>query len=158
LNSRILSDQLNQLAGSLVSGVDITFDMNSEQEYTTGTTQTQTDLNVQVSKGLFNDRVRVSVGSDFQLEDVNPGQNTTNIAGDVNVDYKLSKDGRYMIRVYRKDQYQTELQGQVVETGLSFILTFDYNKFKELFRGKKQEPPVVPVKRPKNKSTNTKTP
>jgi hypothetical protein len=156
--SKILSDQLNQLAGSLVSGVDITFDMNSEQEYTTGTTQTQTDLNVQVSKGLFNDRVRVSVGSDFQLEDVNPGQNTTNIAGDVNVDYKLSKDGRYMIRVYRKDQYQTELQGQVVETGLSFILTFDYNKFKELFRGKKQEPPVVPVKRPKNKSTNTKTP
>ena len=109
--SKILSDQLNQLAGSLIKGVDITFDMNSEQDYSSGTTLNQTDLNVKVSKSLFNDRIRVSVGSDFQLEEVNPGQNTTNIAGDVSVDYRLSKDGRYMIRVYRKDQYETSCSG-----------------------------------------------
>ena len=35
--SKILSDQLNQLAGSLVKGVDINFDMNSRQDYSTGT-------------------------------------------------------------------------------------------------------------------------
>ena len=28
--SKLLSDQLNQLAGSLIKGVDITFDMNSQ--------------------------------------------------------------------------------------------------------------------------------
>ena len=79
------------------------------------------------------------MGSDFQLEETNPGQNTTNLAGDVSVDYSLSKDGRYMIRVYRKDQYETVVQAQVVETGLSFILTFDYNKFRELFEGRKEQ-------------------
>jgi hypothetical protein len=78
------------------------------------------------------------------LEQTNPGQNASNIAGDVSVDYKLSKDGRYMLRVYRNDQYQTVVQGQVVETGVSFILTFDYNKFRELFQNKKEPAPIQP--------------
>src|SRR5439155_7649361 len=66
--SKLLSDQLNQLAGSLIKGVDITFDMNSDQDYSTGTTANQTDLNVKVSKSLFDDRIRVTAGSDFQLQ------------------------------------------------------------------------------------------
>jgi TamB, inner membrane protein subunit of TAM complex len=148
--SKLLSDQLNQLAGSLIKGVDVNFDMNSDQDYSSGSATNQTDLNVKVSKSLFDDRIRVTVGSDFQLEETNPGQNTSNIAGNVSVDYKLSKDGRYMLRVYRNDQYETIVQGQVVETGVSFILTFDYNKFRELFQNKKEKP-VTPE--PKHKHT-----
>ncbi len=144
--SKLLSDQLNQIAGSLVKGVDVNFDLNSQQDYSSGSATNQTDLNVKVSKGLFDDRIRVTVGSDFQLEQTNPGQNASNIAGDVSIDYKLSKDGRYMVRVYRNDQYQTIVQGQVVETGLSFILTYDYNSFKELFRNRKEPAPAVKPK------------
>ncbi len=156
--SKILSDQMNQLAGSLIKGVDVNFDLNSGQDYSSGNTTNQTELNVKVSKNLFSDRVRVTVGSDFQLEETNPGQNTTNLAGDVSVDYRLSKDGRYMVRVYRKDQYETVVQAQVVETGLSFILTFDYNKFRELFENKK-ETPVTPIpKHHKKDNPVTNTP
>ncbi len=151
--STILSDQLNQLAGSLIKGVDVSFDLNSQQDNSTGTTINQTDLNVKVSKNLFNDRIRVTVGSDFQLEETNPGQDATNIAGDVSLDYRLSKDGRYMIRVYRKDQYEAIVQAQVIETGVSFILTFDYNKFRELFENKKETP--VPTEHRKHKKTDT---
>lgn len=146
--SKILSDQLNQLAGSLIKGVDLSFDLNSEQDYSSGQAQTQTELTVGVSKSLFSDRVRVSVGSNFQLEQTNPGQNASNIAGDVNVDYRLSKDGRYMLRAYRKDQYESIVEGQVIETGLSFILTFDYDKFRELFHNRKEK---ERAKRPKHK-------
>ncbi len=153
--SSILSAQLNQLAGSLVKGVDVSFDMNSSLDYSTGTAQNQTQLNVNVSKSLFSDRVRVSVGSDFQLEQTNPGQNTSNIAGDVKVDYRLSRDGRYMIRVFRVDQYETIVEGQVVETGLSFILTFDYDKFKELFQTKKNTPTAI--KQDKSKTQDPET-
>jgi len=91
------------------------------------------------------------------LEQTNPNQNTTNIAGDVSVDYRLSKDGRYMVRVYRKDQYESILQAQVVETGLSFILTFDYNKFRELFQNKK-ETPVTATPKPQKKTTPDNNP
>jgi translocation and assembly module TamB len=148
--SKILSDQLNQLAVSLIKGVDVNFDLNSGQDYSSGTAYSQTDLTVKVSKGLFDERIRVTVGSDFQLEQTNPGQNTTNLAGDVSVDYRLSKDGRYMVRVYRKDQYESVVQAQVIETGLSFILTLDYNKFRELFENKKEKlaPPLPSHKKP----------
>jgi hypothetical protein len=156
--SKVLSDQLNQMAGSLISGVDINFDMNSLQDYSSGSTVNQTQLNVNVSKSLFSDRIRVTVGSEFQLEDVNPGQNTTNIAGDVSVDYRLSKDGRYMVRVYRKDQYESILQAQVVETGLSFILTFDYNYLRELFQNKKETPVTTTPKHHKKSAPATNSP
>lgn len=60
----------------------------------------------------------------------------TNIAGDINIDYMLSKDGRYMLRAYRKNQYQVALQGQIIETGVGFIITMDYNEFKNIFQKK----------------------
>ena len=138
--SQILTNQLDQLAGSLIKGVDIHFDLNQQQDYSTGRENDYTELNVSVSKRLFSDRVQVSVGSNFDVQGQgNPNQQASNIAGDVAVDYKLTKDGRYMIRAYRKNQYQAVIEGQVVETGVSFVLTFDYNKFRELFGGTKEE-------------------
>ncbi len=137
--SQILTNQLNQLAASLIKGVDINFDLNNQQDYTTGTEQNYTELNVSVSKKLFSDRIAVSVGSNFDVQgNTNPGQSASNIAGNVAVDYKLTKDGRYMVRAYRKNQYEAVIQGQVVETGVSFILTFDYDRLRELF-GKTRE-------------------
>lgn len=138
--SKILTDQLNRLTGSLIKGVDLTFDLNSDQDYTTGTEQDRTELNVGVSKKLLNDRLRVNVGSNFELEGpATPNRETSNIAGDVSVDYQLTKDGRYMLRAYRKNQYEAVVEGQVVETGVSFIFTLDYNKFKELFAGREKK-------------------
>ena len=88
-----------------------------------------------ISKKLLNDRLKVSVGSNFGLEgDARQNENMTNIAGDVTVDYSLSRDGRYTLRAYRKNEYQVALQGQIVETGVGFIITLDYDKFREIFQ------------------------
>jgi len=136
--SKILSQQLNDLAGNLIEGVELNFDLESTDDYTTGNRTDKTDLNVGLSKRLLNDRLKVTVGSSFGIEGAQQAnQQTTNIAGDVSVDYQLSKDGQYMLRAYRKNQYQVALQGQVVETGVGFIITMDYNKFREIFNGKK---------------------
>jgi len=137
--SRLLTDQLNKMAGNLIKGVDVNFDLESGTDYTTGTAQNSTNLNVGISKRLLNDRLKVNVGSNFAIE--NPaGSNRapSTIAGDVSVDYQLSKDGRYMLRAYRRNDYEGVVYGQVIETGVSFILTFDYNKLKELFENHKE--------------------
>lgn len=140
--SKILSQQLNNLASDLIKGVDLNFDLESSEDYSSGAKNTRTDLNVDISKKLLNDRLKVSVGSNFGLEgEARQNENMTNIAGDVTVDYSLSKDGRYMLRAYRKNEYQVALQGQIVETGLGFIITLDYDKFRDIFqrsRNKKQ--------------------
>ncbi|OAQ40872.1 hypothetical protein A5893_06385 [Pedobacter psychrophilus] len=138
--SKIISQQLNDFAGDLISGVELNFDLESTDDYTTGNRENRTDLNVGLSKRLLNDRLKVTIGSSFGLEGPQQSnQQANNIAGDVAVDYSLSKDGRYLLRAYRKNQYQVALQGQVIETGLGFIITMDYNKFKELFEKSKQK-------------------
>ncbi|MBS1530366.1 MAG: translocation/assembly module TamB domain-containing protein [Bacteroidetes bacterium] len=134
--SSLLSDQLNKLAGNMIAGVQLSFDLTSGADYSTGVQQNRTDLNVGLSKKFLNDRVTVSVGNNFNLEGQNqPGQKTTDIAGNVTVNYLLTKDGRYMIRVYRRDQYIV-VEGEVVQTGAGFTITYEFNKFMELFKGR----------------------
>ncbi len=136
--SSFLSSQLNNLASDLIKGVELDFNLQSEEDYLTGNAQTRTDLNVGVSKMLFDDRLKVTIGSNFEVEgNTRPGEKASNIAGDISLDYQLSKDGRYFARVYRKNQYQATLQGQFVETGIGFIITMSYDKFKELFMSSK---------------------
>jgi hypothetical protein len=132
--SKILSQQLNDLAGNLIAGIQLEFDLQSTEDYTSGTLQNRTDLNVGVSKKLFDDRIKVTVGSNFGVEgQERANEDVTNIAGDIALDYQLTKDGRYMVRAYRKNEYQVAIAGQVVETGVAFILTMSYNKFRELY-------------------------
>ncbi|MGF7229760.1 translocation/assembly module TamB domain-containing protein [Arachidicoccus sp.] len=131
--SSLLSDQLNRLADNLVTGVDLDFGLTSGEDYTSGTATNRTDLNVGVSKKFLNDRLTVSIGNNFNLEGAQAGEKATNIAGNVSVNYKLSRDGRYMLRAYRRDRFIV-IQGQIIETGLGFTLTVDYNKFKEILQ------------------------
>lgn len=132
--SKLLTEQLNRLADDIVKGIDLNFDVMSSEDYTTGERRDRTDLNVGLSKQLLNDRLTVSIGSNFELEGPqNTNQQATNIAGNVAVDYRLSKDNRYLLRAYRKNEYQGVIEGYVVETGLSFIITVDYNRFREIF-------------------------
>ncbi|MDR6940582.1 translocation/assembly module TamB domain-containing protein [Mucilaginibacter pocheonensis] len=136
--SSLLSDQLNRLAGNLIEGVDLNFGLTSGEDYSSGTATNRTDLNVGLSKRFLNDRLTVSVGNNFNLEGNQQGQKATNIAGDVSVNYKLSKDGRYALRAYRRDEFIV-IQGQIIETGLGFTLTVDYNRFREIFRKRTPE-------------------
>ncbi|CAM3609108.1 translocation/assembly module TamB [Flavobacterium chungbukense] len=142
--SKILSQQLNNLAGDLITGFEVNFDLESTEDYTTGTMQNRTDLNVEVSKKLLDDRLKVTVGSSFGVEgQERANEESTNIAGDVALDYQLTKDGRYMVRAYRKNQYQVAVEGQVVETGVAFVITMSYNKFRELFHRTEEEKELI---------------
>jgi hypothetical protein len=138
--SRLLSEQLNQLASNLVQGVDINFDLATTQDYTTGSEQNRTDLNVGISKRLLSDRLTVSVGSDFELQGpMQSNQSQNNLAGNISINYKLSKDGKYMLRAYRKNDYTGEIEGYVIETGIGFIISVDYNRFRQIFMSKNQK-------------------
>ncbi|HEY1023023.1 MAG TPA: translocation/assembly module TamB domain-containing protein, partial [Flavisolibacter sp.] len=133
--SKLMTEQLNNLAGDLIAGVDLNFDVTSSDDYTTGTRRNRTDLNVGLSKQLLSNRLTVSVGSNFALQGPqNSNQQSSNLAGNVALTYQLSRDGRYLLRAYRKNEYFGVVDGYIIETGLRFIITLDYDKFMNLFR------------------------
>lgn len=134
---RFVSEQLNKLAGGLIKGIDLTLDLASSEDYTTGERRERTDLNVAASKRLLNDRLKVTVGNNFELEGpqtANNNQGASYIPGNLAADYDLTPDGRYVLRAYRQEQDEGVLEGYVTETGLNFIVSLDYNKFSHIFR------------------------
>jgi hypothetical protein len=138
--SQILTNQMNNLTKDLIKGVELNFDLKSTEVYSSGQSEEKTDLNVGVTKRLLNDRLKVTVGSNFGLEGPQQAnQQNYNFAGDVTLDYQLSKDGKYKLKAYRVNKYQVALQGEVMETGVGFTITMDYNKFKELFQKSKEK-------------------
>jgi hypothetical protein len=151
--SSLLSQQLNNLAGNLIAGVDVNFALQSGQDYASGRATNRTDLNVGLSKRFLNDRLTVNVGNNFNLEGQQAGEQATNIAGDISVGYKLSADGRYMIKAYRRDQFIV-IQGQVIETGVGFTFTVDYNQFSQLFKGRSKEAKEMMKKQRKEDKAN----
>lgn len=141
--SQILTEQLNNLASDLIKGVDINFGVESTtDDYITGQRQNRTDLNVALSKRLLNDRLTVTIGSNFELEGAQGAagakQRTNNLAGNVSIAYQLSKDGRYAIRAYRKNEYEGVLEGYIIETGVGFVISLDYNRFSQIFMSKEE--------------------
>ncbi len=137
--SKLLTEQLNRLADDLVAGVDLNFDVLSSEDYTSGERRDRTDLNVGLSKQLLNDRLTVSVGSNFELEGPqSSNQQSSNIAGDIALDYQISRDNRYLLRAYRKNEYEGIIDGYIIETGVGFIITVDYNRFREIFVSKRE--------------------
>lgn len=135
--SKLLTDQLNVLAGDLIKGVKLDFNLNSNFQPSQAGTGVRTDLNVGLSKAFLNDRLTVSVGRNFQLENTTGIQkNSTEIFDNIALNYNLTKDGRYMFRAFRKNEFFI-LDGYVQETGVSFALTLNYETFKELFNKKK---------------------
>ncbi len=140
--SKFLSSALDQIASDLFKGVDVDLSLNSYQDYSTGEEQQKTDLNVAVTKSFLDDRLSITVGKNFGIEgqDVaaKASQRPSNIP-DVTVNYKLTKDGKYSIRAYKRNQYEVVMDGYVVETGVAFIVTMDYDKFRELFQRRKSK-------------------
>lgn len=149
--SKLLTEQLNQLTSGLIAGVDINLDLANSQDYTTGTMQQRTNLNVGISKNLLSDRLTVSVGSDFELEGpMQVNQQKNNLAGNLALNYKLSRDGKYMLRVYRKNDYTGTIEGYVIETGVGFIISVDYNQFKDIFTSVEQRKKKREINRKNN--------
>lgn len=137
--SSFIGQQLNQMAGDLIKGIDLTVDLATTQDFTTGNLRNRTDLNVSASKRILNDRLKFTVGNSFEVEGPQSNGNNQNsiVPSNLAIDYLLSPDGRYSLRAYRRSYDEGALQGYITETGLTFILSADYNRFRNIFtRGK----------------------
>ncbi len=133
--SRFLSSALNEIAGNLLKGVDIDLNLNTYRDFNNGGNEQRTDLNVALSKTFLDDRLTVSLGKNFGIQGQDAAsKSNSSFIPDVTVGYKLTKDGKYLLKAYRKNQFEVVLDGYVVETGLGFVVTMDYDKFNELFK------------------------
>jgi hypothetical protein len=133
----LVSQQLNSLVASRFKHVDIDFEVDSRSDYSTGSKSNTTDLNVNMSRTMLNDRYTITVGSTFALEGSEEHKkHAAGLAGNYTAEYKLTRDGRYRLKAYRKDQYEIDNSGQVIQTGVSLGVFLNFNKYREIFKKK----------------------
>jgi len=132
--SSLLSQQLNQASAKYVKGVDLNLGLESYDDYSTGQQQGRTQVKLGVSKQIFNNKLTVQVGGNVDVEGEKAKENNANeIAGNVLIEYKLTKDARYKLKAFQKSEYDP-IEGELIETGMGLLFTKDYTKLKELFR------------------------
>ena len=140
--SGLLTDQLNKLADKNLSGVDLSFDLNSYEDYSTGESQSRTQLGINLSKSFLDDRLTFQVGTNVDLEGEaarqQQQQGLSSIAGDVIISYLLTEDGRYKVQIFRENSYAGVIDGQIIQTGASLIFVREYDEFSELFNKDKE--------------------
>jgi hypothetical protein len=124
----------------MLPGTEIKFDIQSYDDNASGGAQGRTDVEFGVKQQLFNERMSVEIGGSVNVEgdDQGPQSRTSEIAGDVSVEYKLTKDGRFRMKGFRLNQYEA-LEGQIVETGVGIVYVKDFNRWSRLFKGKRNK-------------------
>jgi translocation and assembly module TamB len=133
--SKLLSEQLSRASGKYVKGVDLNVGVESYDDYSSGQQQGRTQVQVGLKKQILNDRVSVQVGGNVDVEGEKAKQNNASeIAGNIVVDYKLTSDGRYKLKGFRKNEYENPLEGELTKTGIGLIFTKDFKRFRDLFR------------------------
>lgn len=130
--SDLISSQLENYASGLIKGIDL--DLGVQSGYNVVNDERNTNLNLGVSKKLANDRISISVGKNFELE--NKDLKSDEIFDNIEANWQVTKDGRYRLKVFRKNLNQMVIEGSVVETGVGFIIAIDYETWKELLKRK----------------------
>ncbi|MBZ5856792.1 translocation/assembly module TamB domain-containing protein [Flavihumibacter profundi] len=137
---RLLTQELTDLAGNAVKGVEFDVAFDVYEDYTSGSSERNTDLKVGVSKSMANNRLKVYVGSNFALEGHNQNENAlSGLAGDIIAEYQLSSDGKYRIKGFRITENELTFEGNVVKTGVTFVVVLEFNKFKNAFKKQKNK-------------------
>ena len=136
----LLTQELSDLVTNAIKGVDIDIALDVNEDYTSGKAERNTDLKVGVTKSLANNRLIIYVGSSIALEGQNQSSDAlSGLAGDVTLEYLLSKDGKYRIKGFRVNENELALQGEIVKTGVTFVVVLEFNKVKTVFKKKKKK-------------------
>jgi hypothetical protein len=137
---QFLSAQLNQLTSKVVPGVELNFNIQSYEDYQSGQAEGRTEVELGIKKQLFNERLSVQIGGSVDVEGEQAKQNSaSDIASDVQIEYKLTEDGRYRLKGFRHNQYEGAIDGQLVETGVGAVFVREFDKWRNFLRKKKTD-------------------
>lgn len=126
-----ISRELNRWARSALRGVDFSVGIDTQSD---ATGNQHTNYSYSVSKRLFSDRVRVTVGGSVNDNVSSSRELRENIIDDITLEYRLTERDNMFLKVYRSNTQESILEGEVVETGAGFLLRKRMNRVGDLFR------------------------
>lgn len=134
--SELFSNQLSNFMSQVDENleVDVDFSRMDEEQFNT--------FQLRLSYTFLNGRLRITRDGTFYSNQNNStqenNQNLSNIAGDWTVDYLLTPDGKFKMKMYNRTNFNPVLNSinaaNSVTTGVSLTHTQSFNELKDLWR------------------------
>lgn len=94
-------------------------------------------FDIAVQQKLFNDKIVVRIGGTYDYTQATTS--ASNLAGDFELEYKITPDGRISVKVFRRSEFDEVGLENDTKTGLGLFYTKDFNNIQELFGKKEKE-------------------
>lgn len=144
-----VTNQLNNLLSKLSDDVNIGIN------YRPGNELSSDEVELELSTQLFDERVLID--GNLGVKRNSETTNTNNLVGEVNVDFKITRDGRFRAKAFNKSNNNYLYKNYAPYTqGVGLFYTEDFNKFGELFRKKDKNTQKIRQKPPEDQSMNNK--
>lgn len=136
-----LAQQVNSWAAKNIRGVDLSFGVNQYDMTTDGQNSTATSYSYQLSKSLFNNRFKISVGGNYSTDDSTDDNLTQNLISDISFEYILrqTQSQTMLVKLFRHNGYESILEGEITEMGAGFVYKRKLGDFKTLFRFRRRK-------------------
>lgn len=116
----LINTQLNRLAGK-AEGLELNFNLDQYDDQVSEGGGQITEVNLGVSQSLFNDKVVISVGGNVDVGSGNDErEGLSGVAGDFVLEYKITDDGKYRVKVFQKTDYDVMNDNNLWKTGVGF--------------------------------------
>lgn len=138
LNS-FLQSEISNIAGSALKTVDVSIGV--EDNYAAdGTSQGGTDYSFRFAKRFWNNRLSVIIGGRISTgnEAVAEGEGNSFI-DDVSLEWRLDDSGTRYVKLFHTKNYESILEGEIIETGVGLVLRRKVNRLGELFIFRKKK-------------------
>jgi hypothetical protein len=128
--SELLSSKVN----GVLDGIFGNFDQNLQVgvNYRPGSQNNKDEVLVNVNRNFLDDKLSV----DGNFGSGSSTGTTRNFIGDVNVEYKLSKDGRYKLKGFNRTNDNTQMltAGGLYTQGLGFFFREEFDTWNDLYK------------------------
>ena len=126
--SSIINSRINAAMANSKVGNKIDIDISSGQTvHASGKTN---DMNITISKSLFNDKLRIMVGS--TISD-NPEVNKANgLLSHISADFKLTKSGSVFLRLFSQRDFDNIFEGELRKSGIGVRTTKQWKRYQFL--------------------------
>ena len=136
-------DLVNLFAASMQ--LDITKNMNLGVSYHSGDIDSYDEYNVALRTELFENRLTIETNLGVMSSNNPDADVTSNIVGEFDLYYKLSKDGRLQAHFYNHSNYNTNFNSFAIDKrapytqGLGLTYSKSFPTFRDLFRKKSKQ-------------------
>ena len=129
-----VTSRLNNWAASAMKGITVTFGFDNYEETHDGVSSKAMRYSYQVSKSLFDDRFKIVIGGNYTPGTSSSEEIAQNLFNDVSLEYMLNKNGNMFLRLFNQKGFVNVLEGEVTQTGVSFVYKRKLTNLKYLFR------------------------